>query len=271
MKKVLLTMTAFCAAVSLNAQIIYSEDFSDPATSGFTAADLDGDMNTWGFYDVSASTALHLNPLGTAAGSQSWDGTIGLNPDNLLISPAIDLSAASGTLMLMWDVASVEDAGSTFAAEEYEVYVVNDPADVATASSVSGEIVPDGGQVYTRSVDISGMAGSATVYVVIRHFNTFDMNLLIVDNIMIEQTLNITENSIEASVYPNPAGDVLNIKTTGVASNISIISLDGKVISTQVMNGTFAAVNVADLQVGAYFYQVTAEDGSVVTNTFMKK
>ncbi len=81
----------------------------------------------------------------------------------------------------------------------------------------------------------------------------------------------LTENSIEASVYPNPANELLNVKTTGVASNVSIISLDGKVISTQVMNGTSAVVNVADLQAGAYFCQVTAEDGSVVTNTFMKK
>ena len=47
--------------------------------------------------------------------------------------------------------------------------------------------------------------------------------------------------------------------------------MDGKVVSTQEMNGTSATVNVADLNTGAYFYEVKTIDGSVSRNTFMKK
>ena len=79
------------------------------------------------------------------------------------------------------------------------------------------------------------------------------------------------ELNFEANVYPNPVSTVLNVNTTGVATSVSILSLDGKVISSTDMNGTSVSVNVANLTAGVYFYEIVAEDGSLVRNTFVKK
>ena len=47
--------------------------------------------------------------------------------------------------------------------------------------------------------------------------------------------------------------------------------MDGKVISTEVINANTAAVNVSNLVSGVYFYEIATENGSLVRNTFVKK
>ena len=83
--------------------------------------------------------------------------------------------------------------------------------------------------------------------------------------------LGVEENAITASVYPNPANDVLNINLSANATSVSIIGMDGKVISTEAINANTAAVNVSNLVAGVYFYEIVAENGTVVRNTFVKK
>lgn len=84
-------------------------------------------------------------------------------------------------------------------------------------------------------------------------------------------TVGINENMIEASVYPNPASDVLNIKLNANATSVSIIGMDGKVISTESVNANTVAVNVSNLVAGVYVYEIVAENGEIVRNTFVKK
>lgn len=81
----------------------------------------------------------------------------------------------------------------------------------------------------------------------------------------------ITEASISASVYPNPASTELNVVVNGEASNISIISMDGKVLSSQAVYGSTTTVDVSGLTSGVYVYEVTANDGSVIRDSFVKK
>lgn len=83
--------------------------------------------------------------------------------------------------------------------------------------------------------------------------------------------LGVDENAITTSVYPNPANDVLNINLSANATSVSIIGMDGKVISTEAINANTAAVNVSNLVAGVYFYEIVAENGTVVRNTFVKK
>ena len=83
--------------------------------------------------------------------------------------------------------------------------------------------------------------------------------------------LGVDENEITTSVFPNPANDVLNFNLSVNATSISIIGMDGKVISTEAINANTAAVNVTNLVAGVYFYEIVAENGTVVRNTFVKK
>lgn len=274
MKRILLSIGVVLAASTLNAQILTADDAVEFGT--WTALDLDNDTYSWEIVDLTgAGTAIDAQA--EVALSQSWDQTAGaLTPDNWLISPVMDLTTYTAASMT-FSAGSIEDAGSTFAAEYYSVYIVT-AADagalitaLATASPVYSETIPDGGQLYTHTVDMTSFAGMNNVYVAFRHYNVTDMNALVLDDIVISGTNGIQENSFGAQVYPNPTSAELNIKTDINASNVSIIGMDGKVISTQAVNATSTTVDVSDLVAGVYFYEILAENGSVYRSTFVKK
>lgn len=88
---------------------------------------------------------------------------------------------------------------------------------------------------------------------------------------VIDYVAGLTESEMNLKAFPNPANDVLNISTSVEVASVSIISMDGKVVATEDVNASTAAINVAHLTTGTYLYEVVAADGSVVRNTFVKK
>jgi hypothetical protein len=81
----------------------------------------------------------------------------------------------------------------------------------------------------------------------------------------------VEENTLTSKVYPNPASDDLTIELNTNATSVSIIGMDGKVISTESVNANSVTVNVSALVAGVYVYEIVAENGEVVRNTFVKK
>lgn len=69
------------------------------------------------------------------------------------------------------------------------------------------------------------------------------------------------------SIYPNPASDVLNIKSATIVNNVSITDLSGKVIKANVSNNQ---VDVRNLPVGTYILKAETKDG-FFTEKFIKK
>ena len=67
-------------------------------------------------------------------------------------------------------------------------------------------------------------------------------------------------------VYPNPAADVLNVKSTSKIESIEIVDLSGMIVA----NGTENTVSVAHLAAGMYVINLTTEAG-MITKTFVKK
>jgi hypothetical protein len=273
MKKILLSITAVVAAISVNAQTtVYSEDFSGVANwtpeQAWQVADVVGDGKTWGFYNFAGATTLpaEFQALGIVAGSNSWD-TVALTPDNFFISPAVDLTGFTSA-SLSFTIGALDP---DWPAENYSVYVVTDVAQVATATPVLTETIATGGVLAVKTADISAVAGSATATIVVRHHACTDQYILVFDNVVVTAGTgagNVNSLTFEASVFPNPASDVLNINTNGVeVASIAIYSLDGKVVATG--NGT--SVNVASLTEGMYIYEVVATNGAVSKNTFVKK
>ena len=160
--------------------------------TGWTMIDADGDGNNWytlnwidaGWDETGAHTGDQW------ATSASYNGT-GLHPDNYLVSPQVTLG---GTLSF-W--ASAQDP--SYAAETFGVAVSTsgntNASDFTTIQSWTmtakglGARTPDTrsgnnriGNYYQYTVDLSAYAGQ-TGYVAIRHYNTYDMFRLNVDDI----------------------------------------------------------------------------------------
>jgi hypothetical protein len=284
MKKVLLSISAIVAAAAINAQTTVYTATNLADYQAWSVIDLDQDTQAWGVFDFLTGNAG--GPVGTSfdaqgfvLGSFSWDPEteLPLTPDNWAISPAINLTGYTSA-SLSWGRAAVD---ADFYAENYSVYVVTAAdatalgAALAAATPVYTETIATGNAWVVRTVDVSSFDNTANVYVAIRHHACTDQFLLVVDDITITASgsgpASVVENAMNVNVYPNPADDVLNISMDLNGASVSVISMDGKVVASQVMSGTTATVDVANLVSGVYFYEVTAENGLVIRNSFVKK
>lgn len=269
MKKLVLSFAAICAAVSLNAQILTANNGT--AFSTWSVADVDADTYVWGIFDLTSVGFAHAASLGECAVSFSYgdpDQTTAaaLTPNNFMISPVMNLTGYTSAT-LEFDVTTLTDAGETWFAEHYAVYAASTIGGLASATPLLEETIPAAATVYSKTIDLSSMAGQSAVYIAFRHFNCTDQYGLVIDNVVVDGTLGLNENVISTSVYPNPANDVLNIVASEEIANVSIVGLDGKVVATS----TTSTVNVADLNSGMYIYEVTTTSGKVSRDSFMKK
>lgn len=293
MKKLVLSFAAICAAVSLNAQIVNGN--LETWTAGEPA---NWTYNYGGQIGIQPGTNNFLTTYGEAATTTSTPGMTsgtGALLETIAATQAQVIAAGfteiEGLLLGEWTYSAADPnsisfdydarpmAGDTtvlqitlynFAGEEVAIaggLIL--PAQATTAwTSVTAPFVSQGNSGPVTKVEIwcsssySRGAGVAEVGSTLK----VDNFVLNVSSAGIEEHI-----ALELNVYPNPTADILNIKTNVDAVSVSIISMDGKVISTQEMNGTSATVNVADLHAGAYFYEVKTVDGLVSRNTFMKK
>ena len=267
MKKLLFSILIASSAVA-SAQTTY---YSASAAADFqlgAPVDADQDGKGWGIFDLTGA-GTPLDAQGEILASNSWD-TVALTPDNWYITPAINLTGASNA-SLRWGRAALDP---DWPAENYSVYVVTGAdltavvAALQTATPVFTETIATGGVWANKSVAINSFAGQNNVYVAFRHHDCTDQFIFLVDDIRVDNVADIEESSIAAaSVYPNPASDVLNIKTEEAIQNVTISSVDGKVVA----NATSGSVDISVLNAGVYVYNVTTVTGKTAKGNFIKK
>ena len=73
------------------------------------------------------------------------------------------------------------------------------------------------------------------------------------------------------NVFPNPAGNIINVNLTGINANqLSIVDLTGKTIITRSNPQQIEAFEIADLKHGLYFIRIQTES-EIITGKFIKK
>ncbi|GGG46352.1 putative secreted protein (Por secretion system target) [Epilithonimonas arachidiradicis] len=78
----------------------------------------------------------------------------------------------------------------------------------------------------------------------------------------------VNVNKTKLTAFPNPAVDVVNLKSSKDIKEIAIIDLSGKVVKREKSNGQ---VNVSNLAKGTYVAQAIYTDGSVENTKVIKK
>lgn len=224
MKKTLLSSLAIIGLVASTQaqQVFYDEDFEGASggalPTNMTSIDSDGDTYDW--YTVSGSATQ-----GTYATSASWvSGTI-LYPDNWMFSPAIDLTGASGTIVLEW-MAYGQD--QSYADEHYTAYVTTGTQiSDTTTTSFSETLGATNSQWVSRYIDISAYAGQ-TIHIAFRHHDVYDMFRLNIDDIKV-RSLPDYEVSMEEVSIPSRslAGnvDIMGTIANGGANTITNVDL----------------------------------------------
>ena len=294
MKKMLLSFTALCAVFTMNAQ-------SDTLTEFFTGtptlylSDNDGYVTgSNGYEDLSKfqrfDAAHGIAGGGSITGCLLWVGAKADAGGSFDVTVADFTGGVLGSVLGSETVtiASVDTtAAGLMVAEGAVIYNVavtfSTPIPVTAASDLAiGVTLPTTQAAGDTIGIISNTAGdfadaSTHTYEVWSDGTVSDMStawggldIAMAIYPVIDFVAGVNENAIVTNVYPNPASDVLNINASTEVTTVSIIGLDGKVISTTNGNGTSVSVNVADLTSGVYLYEVATANG-VTRDTFVKK
>ncbi len=174
----LVIMASLIMGSTIQAQVYYNEDF-ESGQGDWVFTDNDGDGYNFVIADGSGYDA---NLGGGTLASFSYANSTPLNPDNIAVSGAIDLSSASTTnLFLQFDYG----VNGNYPAEKYSIYLTtsNDVATILNADPIYTETVAAGG-LMSKSIDVTAYAGQ-TVYLSIRHYDTYDQFFILFDNISI--------------------------------------------------------------------------------------
>ena len=254
-KITLLAFLSFAALQFTTAQTYFSDDFSDSDISDWTTYDVDNDSFTWAFGNFATGGTVDIPEFDSVLASRSWTNAAGgLNPDNYIVSSAIDLTAAGPGLQLEYAYGTTQ--GAPYHLEQYSVYVTtsNVLADIQSATAIHNEILSVASSRQTNVIDLSAFAGQ-TVYLTFRHHNTFDMNMMLIDDVEIRipvDTDAIVE-TVSLNRYSLTSTDnvlSLNVRNNGstVISNVEVNWNDGtndhiSTINTNINPGATATLS----------------------------
>ena len=246
---------------------IFSEGFeftSGELENGWTSVDQDGDGNDWFVY--SATGAAHSGTLSIA--SASWQSGQGaLTPNNWLISPAIDLSAQTGTIKASYFIKGQDPSWPN---EHYKV-CASTTTNTADFVTLFEETIPQSDWI-ERTVDLSAYAGGP-VYLAFVHFNISDMFYIVLDDltVYVDESTDAAITEITAPTH----GDYSTCALTNAEEiKINILNNGGAAISnfevSYSINGGAAVTetvtaSVAPAQTYEYTFAQTADLSTVGT------
>jgi hypothetical protein len=211
------TFSTPCPASSLP----YSEDF-EAAIDCWSNVDADGDTYVW-----EAATDLAHSGSGSVV-SASYDNAAGaLTPENWLMSPAIDLSTASGNgaLTLKYYVVAVDQA---WPAEKYKVVVsTTGTASTANFTDVVFEETITAGEYFERIVNLDAYAGQ-TINIAWVHYDCTDNYMISLDDVSVFEN---ASNDVAVTAILLPTNESGCTKTASESVKATISNLGGSTIS----------------------------------------
>jgi len=283
MKKITL-LAAFFAAFTMNSQIIFSDDFNtetlDATTyANWTSIDQDGDGNFWEVFD-SANVGDGVSSLftGFGADSDSWEGSA-LMPDNYLItSQPIDLTGASGTTLSY--LVGTYQVNGTFLGDKYSIYLTasNDPIVIAGETPVVTKLVSDdvtanagdgSDSAALVTLDISAYEGQV-VYLTFRHYDTFDENSVLIDDVVVDGVLAVADQSFNNFNYFVDSNNQLNLSANTAMESVQLYNVLGQQVVSKKLNNTNEVVNISALNSGMYIATVSI-DGNTKSFKIVKR
>lgn len=199
-----------------------------------------------------ASCGTYFDPEGTTA--SRW-----------LITPPINLGAFGN--FLHWKAKSQDPSYP----DSYVVLLSSTGTDVAdfTDTVYVRDYETEVWTSYTTQIDTSFDSTSVYLAFVDRSYYGYKLYL---DSVSIEKwsTASLPKNStpanIEASIYPNPASDIVHIQSAVAVQRVEVYNLQGELVQLVSEN----MFSIRDLQCGLYILKIQTEQG-VATKRLVKE
>lgn len=205
------------------------------------------------------------------------DGTNNVANEDLLISPAIDLSGAkSGTYItfkqaIKWTTPNVMAENQTLwitdGTNKEKINIANYPTGADWVFIDAGNmVVPSaylkaGVQFIFQYKSVTSNADGSWGAWEINNIKVIDPNGTGVES---------TKESISIKVYPNPATDRLNVNVGDITAKVTVFDITGKTISTtDNVSGTFE-IDVTNFKKGIYMVKVNSGNATDVKKVVVK-
>lgn len=123
------------------------------------------------------------------------------------------------------------------------------------------------------NLSIYANTGAATTNVVTNLVDNINIRAISEFQTLSTETVEVSKlNVTELSIYPNPAGDVLNLSILNANMNAAaIVDINGRTVKNVNLGGVQnTTINTSDLASGVYMLNVTTETGTM-TKKFIKK
>ncbi len=264
---------------SLPQGVLFTEGFEAGIPTSWTVIDADGDNYNWAINDSSVDphdgnrcvySASYINNIGS------------LNPDNWLITPAIDLTIDAH--LYFWVVPQDPDWPN----EHYYVKL----STTGTAIEDFDVLLLDETITYTswveKDIDLSAYTGE-TVYIAFEHCEVTDMFYLVLDDVSVENRNASDEESIATptlttSSYPNPFNPETTISFNlpeKSQTSLEVFNIRGQKVTTllneRIDAGQHQVVwhgtdqNGSPVSSGIYFYKLNTNGTSLVRKIALMK
>ncbi|MFK5983479.1 MAG: T9SS type A sorting domain-containing protein [Flavobacteriaceae bacterium] len=282
MKKITL-LAAIFTAFSMNAQIFF-DDFNTEVVDAITfdkweSIDQDGDGNFFEVFDA-ANVGDGVSSLftGFGADSDSWNGDP-LTPDNFLVTKdPIDLTNSSSTEISF--LVGTYQVNGTFIDDKYSVYmtVSNQISDILAATPIDTRLVSDdvtasagdgSDSAALVTIDASAFDGQV-VYLSFRHFDSVDINSVLLDDITVDGILGLTDETFNGFNYFVDANNNLNLSANSSLESVQIFNVLGQQVVSQRLSNTNEIVEISSFDTGIYIVKVSIE-GQTKTFKIIKK
>jgi hypothetical protein len=242
--------------VSMSQVVILNEDFQTGFPSTWTMVDVDQQV-------PNAAVSEYVNPwiitpdpettTDSVISSTSFYEPVG-QANKWLITPAITLGDYGN--YLSWQAKSHDPSYP----ENYKV-LISTSNQVADFLDTVRLIVLENPEWTTREIELSDLGfNGQTVYLAFVN-NTNDGFKLYLDDINVRKNdpVGINElTKIDVKVYPNPTNDNFRIESVVEIENVSIYSLDGKLMKTiPYSNGE--KIDISNYNAGIYLVKVASE------------
>jgi len=233
---------------------LLNENFDNGIPNTWTVIDEDGNTPNAAVSEFTSAWIGYTTSFDTCAASTSYyTDSLGSSQD-YLITPALNVLTFGN--MLSWDAKSFDGSYP----DGYVVLISTtdtNPSSFTDTLKVVTEEFP-----YWRhySYDLASKGyTNQTIYVAFKNITTNGF-ILGVDNVIVtaDDPANVTEQTFQFSVYPNPATDILNIKTDNFIS-AELYNLNGQIL----LESNQKTLSINELSKGIYILKVTTSNGVI--------
>lgn len=251
----------------------FTENFDNGMPACWSVIDADGDGYTWepstepfSYYDGVDLSGTGYNDSYGFILSGSFSNALGtaLTPDNWLITPALVIPSSGATLTFY---VAAQDAG--YANEHYGVYVSTTGTNPSNFTLLYEEdLDADGGPRAGgtwKQKHVNLPYGNQTIYLAIRHFNCEDMFLIDIDDFSVTAGVGVENHEASATIYPNPANNVLNINANSNINRVEVYNMMGQMVGSYTANDMNTQINTTSFANGVYTVKISTENGTTTT------